>query len=200
MESWLYIVLLGAVVLVFATLKPGKRTEAVPGTTMKDIEATMDQFTAELEEENRQLLELVSEMKHDHEKHTAKLQGRLEALERQNLDVTKQLDRLLQAEAQARVQEAAVQQTATSAAPLADKLSAAATGGSAVPAVQPIPAQPETDAEPAGGMNIRSRYADLFRLEKQGKSIDHIAKKLGMNKGEVMLILQLAKQEDGARA
>jgi hypothetical protein len=50
------------------------------------------------------------------------------------------------------------------------------------------------------GMNIRYRYMELFALEKQGKSIDHIAKKLGMNKGEVMLIIQLAKQEDRTRA
>ncbi|MDF2815210.1 MAG: hypothetical protein K0Q81_1410, partial [Paenibacillus sp.] len=50
------------------------------------------------------------------------------------------------------------------------------------------------------GMNIRYRYTELFALEKQGKSIDHIAKKLGMNKGEVMLIIQLAKQEDRTRA
>jgi DNA-directed RNA polymerase specialized sigma24 family protein len=49
-------------------------------------------------------------------------------------------------------------------------------------------------------MNIRDRYANVFQLYDQGKSTDYIAKKLDMNKGEVMLIIQLAKQEGQARA
>jgi hypothetical protein len=43
---------------------------------------------------------------------------------------------------------------------------------------------------------IRERYAELFQLYDQNKSIDYIARKLGMNKGEVGLILELARQEE----
>lgn len=199
MQPWHYIVLLGTVLLVFAFLKPSIRQSAKPATTIKEIEDTMEQFTAELEEENRQLIQLVSEMKNDHEKHSAKLQGRLEVLERQNIDVSKQLDRLLQAEANQRNKELSV--------PVMVHDPAAAKLAAAVAASASKPANPVTEAltvekqeTKPDGMNIRNRYTELFQLEKQGKSIDHIAKKLGMNKGEVMLIIQLAKQEDHARA
>jgi hypothetical protein len=199
LQPWHYIVLLGAVLLVFAFLKPSSRQPAKPATTIKEIEDTMEQFTAELEEENRQLIQLVSEMKHDHEKHSAKLQGRLEVLERQNIDVSKQLDRLLQAEANQRNKGPAA--PAIVADPAAAKLAAAVAASSSAP-TNPLTEAPPVEKQEMkpDGMNIRNRYTELFQLEKQGKSIDHIAKKLGMNKGEVMLIIQLAKQEDHARA
>ena len=44
------------------------------------------------------------------------------------------------------------------------------------------------------------RYPELFYLYRQGKSIEQIAKKLGINKGETALIIQLAKQEEEGRA
>jgi DNA-binding NarL/FixJ family response regulator len=47
---------------------------------------------------------------------------------------------------------------------------------------------------------IQVRYSELFQLYGQGKSIEVISKKLGMNKGEVQLIIQLAKQEEAAHA
>ncbi|MNG03181.1 hypothetical protein D3C84_862490 [compost metagenome] len=47
--------------------------------------------------------------------------------------------------------------------------------------------------------SIRDRYVELFELYDQGKSIEAVARKLGMNKGEIQLIIQLAKQEEGAR-
>ena len=44
--------------------------------------------------------------------------------------------------------------------------------------------------------SIKSRYAELFDLYEQGKSIDMIAKSTGLQRGEVQLIIQLAKQEE----
>ncbi|WP_127580664.1 hypothetical protein [Paenibacillus koleovorans] len=214
MEPWHYIVLLGAVLLVFALIRPSTRQQPKPAAnTMQAIEDTMEQFSAELEEENRQLLQLVSAMKHDHEKHSAKLQGRIEALERNNGEVSKQLDRLLQAEETRKSQPAVTQAYVQSAVPQAEGYSTAPAAGATLSASvarlsdKPIPIESVGHAAAASaptpeprGINIRNRYAELFQLEKQGKSVDYIAKKLGMNKGEVMLILQLAKQEDRVRA
>ncbi|WP_042160514.1 DUF6115 domain-containing protein [Paenibacillus gorillae] len=73
----------------------------------------------------------------------------------------------------------------------------------AQPAAEPVRLVQEADPAPAAvpaPTTIQSRYAELLELYSQGKSIELIAKKLGMNKGEVQLILQLAKQEEGARA
>ncbi len=61
-----------------------------------------------------------------------------------------------------------------------------------------IPAAIEETAE-ISHMNIKERYLELLELDKQGKSIEYIAKKLGMNKGEIQLILQLARQEEQFR-
>jgi DNA-binding NarL/FixJ family response regulator len=68
-----------------------------------------------------------------------------------------------------------------------------------IPAPQPVVQQQvESPPPPAAPETIQSRYADLFGLYNQGKSIEMISKKLGMNKGEVQLVLQLAKQEAAA--
>lgn len=43
---------------------------------------------------------------------------------------------------------------------------------------------------------IKRRYTALFEMYEAGKSMDMIAKSTGMQRGEVQLILQLAKQEE----
>lgn len=206
MEPWLYIVLLGLVLVVYARFVPKREQASKQTNVIREIEHTMEQFSAELEEENRQFLELVSDMKKEHDRHTAKLQGRIEALEQQNRAVNDQLALLLRAEQRRREEAASTreetfrQKHALSASRLVaqdelllqegerDRLSPAA--------VADAPASPPD----RGPMNIRERYAGVFRLYDQGKSTEYIAKKLEMNKGEVMLIIQLAKKEDQARA
>ncbi|MNJ40883.1 hypothetical protein D3C77_357880 [compost metagenome] len=44
--------------------------------------------------------------------------------------------------------------------------------------------------------SFHERYPELFELYDQGKSIDMIAKAVGIQRGEVQLILQLAKKEE----
>jgi hypothetical protein len=55
------------------------------------------------------------------------------------------------------------------------------------------------DEAPLLSLNMKKRYAELFNLHDQGKGVEIIAKKLGMNKGEVNLIIQLSKQEERSR-
>lgn len=204
MEPWLYIVLLGLVLVVYAKFVPKREQPSKQSNVIKEIEDTMEQFSAELEEENRQFLGLVADMKKEHDIHTAKLQGRIEALEQQNRTVNDQLSLLIRAEQKRRdeppslkeetlrppilsASRSIVQEMVVSNDAERDKLSSS-------PAADSISNQPER-----GPMNIRERYANVFHLYDQGKSTEYIAKKLEMNKGEVMLIIQLAKQEDQAR-
>lgn len=42
---------------------------------------------------------------------------------------------------------------------------------------------------------IANRYKEVFHLFEQGLTIDEVAKKTGMGKGELLLITQLAKEE-----
>lgn len=200
-DPWLYIVLLGLVLIVYARFIPKKEQAAKQTNVIKEIEDTMEQFSAELEEENRQVLGLVSDMKKEHDLHTAKLQGRIEALEQQNRSVNEQLAQLVRSEQNRKDQQ-------TTAANIQQPIP------SATPAQMPLPSKPDQmqaaqqSVRPADApaheperspMNIRDRYANVFQLYDQGKSTEYIAKKLEMNKGEVMLIIQLAKQEDRAR-
>jgi len=188
-EPWHYIVLLGLVLVVYAAIVPNRKRSGNHSNVMAEIEQTMKQFSDELEEENRQLLGLVSDMKKERDLHAAKLQGRIEALERQNREVGEQL-RLLQAErARPEPEAVAAEATLRVAAPSAAAVESAA-------ASEPSAANKQQPNEP---MKIRERYAEVFHLYDKGKSTEYIAKKLEMNKGEVMLIIQLAKQEEQSR-
>lgn len=194
MDAWLYIVLLGLVLVVYAKLVPKKEPATKQTNVMKEIENTMELFSAELEEENKQLLGLVSGMKKEHDAHTATLLGRIEALEHQNKAVHDQLSMLL-----------LDQRNRKDTSPPSVAIDAPGVSAPDVSLSAAAPAQQKPQAEEAvvqperGPMSIRQRYSDVFRLYEQGKSTEYIAKKLEMNKGEVMLIIQLAKQEDQSR-
>lgn len=207
MEPWLIVVLLGLVLVVYAGLAPRRERSSNKTNVIKEIEDTMEQFSAELEEENRQLLEKVAEMKRDHESHTSKLQGRIEALEQQNRAVGDQVallvraekERVLRMEPAVSEAEAYRPKTAVLAnnAPLRSEASLAEDDARRMNAPTLAPAPPPSSER--GRVHIRERYAAVFSLYDQGKSTEYIAKKLEMNKGEVMLIIQLAKQEAQAR-
>jgi len=80
---------------------------------------------------------------------------------------------------------------------------AAAEAAPAAVASPPPDEQPRAGGpkeQPAAETSIRRRYAELVSLYERGRSIEQIAKALAMNKGEVQLILQLAKREVGQRA
>jgi hypothetical protein len=184
-DAWHYVVLLGLVLLLYARWLPKSKSSAAQAPVIKEIEETMEQFSAELDEENRKLMQLVAAMKKDQDLHAAKLQGRIEALEQQNANVTRQLEQLLKSGSAPSVHAETGQRDAGGED--ADRASAE-TANSDV-----------REPEPSGGIRVRARYPDVFRLYDQGKSAEYIAKKLNMNKGEIMLIIQLAKQEELAR-
>ena len=58
----------------------------------------------------------------------------------------------------------------------------------------PLPIIPEEILIPP--TTIRGRYPELFNMHDKGRSVEQIAKALGMNKGEVQLILQLVRREE----
>lgn len=188
MDAWLYIALLGAAIWVYASLLPKRTGPAAPSEVMKEIEDTIDHFSSEMEEENRQMMKLVTNLKHDHEAQVRTLQNRIEFLERQSRGLSEQVSEI------AKAKPAAPAPEMPPPAPAAEP----GTPDGAANAARTGKKPDEPAANPAA--SIRIRYAELFRLQGEGKSTEFIAKKLGMNKGEVMLIMQLGKQEDLARA
>jgi len=249
---WMIVVLLGIVIILYASMLPrAPERKAAPEDLLDSVGDTLQHFADEIEEENKELLRMVGDMKREHEQRTQTLLSRIEQLEKRAAEapeasagriVAANVPAELVAGASAPAEGAA----APTAAPAASVMSAAygvasatsanaaspaaeapteaagdargVVGSAAAPERLPIEtpsARPsgETSATPARTSSadastsgaagysrfantVRARYKELFDLHDSGKSIEYIAKKLGKNKGEVQLIIGLARQEE----
>lgn len=183
MDAWQYIVLLGAVVVVFAIILPKRAANSgSSGQSAQNMETALEQFMENMERDNEELVELVKKSQQSNRQEHAVYEKRIAELELR----CQELDGQLQAAANFIKEAAASRQTVSAV--------------QAVPSVGTIAVEKAqaVEEQPAPPHTIESRYGELFALYREGKSIESIAKKLGMNKGEVSLIIGLAKQEGGA--
>ncbi|CAM3938972.1 hypothetical protein L1N85_01135 [Paenibacillus alkaliterrae] len=167
-----YLLLLGAVVFVGAMVMPRKKQNVMlPDQTVQNMENALEQFMENMEKDNQELVQLVTNAQQAAKKDADHKEKRIVELERICESLTEQLK-------------------LTNERPVVQLLSE-------------TPKKQLTEAvimEPVSIPTIHARYSELFLLYDQGKSIESISKKLGMNKGEVQLIIQLAKQEAAAHA
>ncbi|MFD0680123.1 MULTISPECIES: DUF6115 domain-containing protein [unclassified Paenibacillus] len=190
-QPWVYIVLFGLVFIVYAKIMPKPSiSKGQQNPTIYEIEETMEHFTAELDEQNKALIQLLAETRRDYELQAARLTSRIEMLEKQSGQVGQEIMKLGVTTEELQKQLSRQRTEPLSVPPEPRQASADI-------AVEVIDDKAEALQSP---MNMKVRYSDLFTMYDQGKSIDHIAKKLGMNKGEVNLIIQLAKQEERLNA
>ncbi|MEC0265241.1 hypothetical protein [Paenibacillus anseongense] len=193
MQPWMYVVLLGLVVIVYARFLP-KEQAAASGkmTVVQEIEETIEHFAAEMDEQNQSLLDLFSKTKQDYEVELAKLAGRLETLEKQKHELSQELTKV-------HIKDQGNSALVTTIDPGLGQQAAA--GEPQITNSSLVEESAAAEEEPVYvGLSMKSRYAELFSLHDQGKGVEAIAKKLGMNKGEVSLILQLSRQEETTRA
>lgn len=172
MTPWVSIVLFGFAVFGFAWLSPRGSREDAEGAS----DPAYDRLLEELETENRELLDAVSKFKQEQDETVRGLVRQIAELER-------------------RIETAGVQASAENAAPAAFAENAASAAPAAdtranAEAVKPDPAPAYAPT------SIRARYAGLLAMHAKGKSVEQIARSAGMNKGEVQLILQLARREE----
>ncbi|GAA0134177.1 hypothetical protein YSY43_10170 [Paenibacillus sp. YSY-4.3] len=179
------------------------------------MEATLEQYMADIEKENEELIDLVAGMKQELASKQMSQQESIAEL-RQRLLETEQLNRQLETRLGALETSATftgLPATESLPAPLisesfpqvtvsqldnaslsSDPGGFGTTEGLGAPALEAADElEPE---EPAVEDSLRSRYPELFDLYAKGKSIDMIAKAIGIQRGEVQLILQLANRED----
>ncbi|MEF2965184.1 hypothetical protein V3851_05005 [Paenibacillus sp. M1] len=199
-DPWFYVVLLGAAALVYALLLPTRKNAAAANRgDAGELEATLEQYMAEIEKENEELIDLVAQMKQDF---TSKQLAQQEML-------TELRQRLSEVEYTARQGASRLEQLEQTSVnvPGGDSGSGAVTQ-----AEEPVEAAPssieetvseaeQTAVEDAAEESeapetVKDRYPELFDLYAKGKSIDTIAKTVGLQRGEVQLILQLAKREE----
>lgn len=175
-DSWVIIILLGLGIILYAKIVTKSDTQPMQKKLYEEMEDTFENFAMEIEEENKQLLEYIMTLKHKHEKDNSILLSRLEQLEKQFLNTT--LTYQLKLEKDNEI----IQNTNVTKDNDNDK--------------KVVP-ESVTVSKPISFENdMKERYHDLFKLYNQGKSVEYIAKKIEMNKGEVQLIIQLANQGD----
>ncbi|WNS44816.1 hypothetical protein [Paenibacillus sp. MMS20-IR301] len=191
MEPWVYIVLVGAVAIVYALRLPAKthKEDSDEKKSLKETEAVLELYMADIEHENTELLQLVGGIKAQSQSNKAALQEEIGGLREQVNELQKTLlllDARLTAEEKGLLQlSSAFGSREASAARTAAAAPDAASAAEEIPQAKPKPVS-----------SIRLRYPRLFELHEQGKSIDSIAKTAGLQRGEVQLILQLAHQEE----
>ncbi len=187
MQPWVYIVLLGVAAILYAFILPARvRDGNTDKQSLKETEAALELYMADIERENDELVQLVSSIKQQSQSNQLVMQEQISDLRGQLIDL-KNSSSLL--EARVAEDEKNLQQLTH-----AYEMSATAAAAGVTPqSVESGVEQPEEKQKPIS--SIKLRYPRLFELHEQGKSIDSIAKTAGLQRGEVQLILQLAKQE-----
>lgn len=185
MEPWITVALFGVAIFGFAWLTPARRQE---DRDRGGSDPAYDQLLEEFETENRELLEAVTKFKQEQDETVKNLVKQIQVLEQQMNEMS--------AERQAGAGAAVAAETADAAAPAEPPAELPAKRPSTAPASSETPAEAPPIAAAAAPIPIRERYAGLLAQHRSGRSIEQIAKSAGMNKGEVQLILQLARREE----
>lgn len=183
-----YIVLFGAVVIVGAMVMPRKKKDVESSPqSMQNMETALEQFMENMEKDNEELVLLVRKAQQESKIDAQQKEQRISELERTCEQLTVKLREALTSTTIMNSQTASYQQSS----------SVSPSNSESIIIEEKDEQRPE---ETLRTDTIHARYSELFLLYEQGKSIEMISKKLGMNKGEVQLIIQLAKQEVAAHA
>ncbi|MBD2845259.1 hypothetical protein IDH44_08655 [Paenibacillus sp. IB182496] len=200
-EPWIYIVLLGAFAIVCALLLPRRKPAEAASAGLSEMEMALEHFMETMESDNRKLVDNVTHAQQ-------KWRDDLEAKERQVERLSARCDALEEGVARLQEQLAERSRAASDRARGSGGLSTAEASGARAGSRSEeehnsgagVPSGSEAVSAEAGDSSISARYSELLSWHAEGKSIEYIAKKSGMHKGEVMLILQLSKQEERHRA
>ncbi|NDI33363.1 hypothetical protein [Chengkuizengella sediminis] len=129
---------------------------------LEEVKQTVEDFSIELDEENKKIMERII--------------GMSETTQDQNSRLTKRVEQL-----EIQLQKLEINTLEVKQAPFKQ-------------------AEDATLKEKEDVLKINQRYNELMTLHHDGKSVQYISNKTGINKGEVQLIINLAKQEDKSRA
>lgn len=195
MQPWLYIVILGAGIIGYAYMRP-RDVESDRTTAVNDIEIALGQFAEELEEGNKEIMISVSGLKRELEADINKLSGRLSVLEKHNALSNQAID--------TRVEHSNVTALHQSIERASENPKTRRIVKKHIERHDEVIEPPNNEStkhvDKPHENDIKNRYGVIFELHAQGKSVEYISKNTGMNKGEIQLIIQLARQEELFRA
>ncbi|GAB6988942.1 DUF6115 domain-containing protein [Paenibacillus pini] len=190
MEPWMIVVVLGAAALVYALLLPKqqKGEAASADKVVKEVEATLEQYMADIEKENDELVDLISQMKQDtssrqlaQQEQLAELRQRIVLVEQQAAANDLRLNTAENKHSQQYFSEAKPSNSSENITLHSEEATTELEENISLKKHEP---------------SIKDRYPELFEMYSNGKSVDVIGKMMGLHSGEVQLILQLAKQEE----
>jgi DNA-binding NarL/FixJ family response regulator len=198
MEPWQTIMMVGGVAVVCAAVLPRRAQSHANADSnsqsVRNMETALEQFMENIEADNREIANLVGKFNQESQAQAAKRDERIAQLERRCAELEQKLaEQALRAvyPSNPQVEPAAPEPKQAATLSQSEMKHASAFN------LEVAAADEQVDAPAA--LSIQDRYAELFEMYRSGKSIDAIAKKLGRNKGEIQLILQLSKQEEAAR-
>lgn len=199
MGPWIYVALLGAVLVVLGLLRP--RTGNDSTELRRNMEETLEHYMRELETDNEKLISMIERMKKEGQMTDEALRKRIDQLEQR---WSRSEERHAALEARVAEQQAVRLWNEQASAPQMEEAAQAAAQHSIADAAS-LPSEAETipdaeaqaEAETPEPPSIRSRYPALFALADEQVPAGQIAERLSMPIGEVQLILQLEIQEGG---
>lgn len=191
-DPWFYIVMLGIAAILYALFLPGRKGigQEAGDKTNSHIEEALEQYMEDIASENQQIIDMIATIKQDTVAKQLSQQESISEL-RQRLGSVELA--LRQLEASALLSNASGGAEVLSKNDIPDPASGNGVSEKKEEEVEPEISEKET--EEANEPSLRSRYPELFELYDRGKSIDAIAKSIGLQRGEVQLILQLADRE-----
>ncbi|WP_374019885.1 hypothetical protein ABU162_09660 [Paenibacillus thiaminolyticus] len=202
MGPWLYVALLGAVLVVLGLLRP--RTGNDSTELQRNMEETLEHYMRELETDNEKLISMIERMKKEGQMTDEALRKRIDQLEQR---WSRSEERHAALEARVAEQQAVRLWNGQAPAPQMEKdvqpvpqHSMPAEASPLTPEADPVldaEAEAQADSEAPEPPSIRSRYPDLFALADDQVPAGQIAERLSMPIGEVQLIIQLGVQEGG---
>ncbi|WII39598.1 hypothetical protein [Paenibacillus thiaminolyticus] len=202
MGPWLYVALLGAVLVVLGLLRP--RTGNDSTELQRNMEETLEHYMRELETDNEKLISMIERMKNEGQMTDEALRKRIDQLEQR---WSRSEERHAALEARVAEQQAVRLWNTQAPAPQMAEADQPVPQYSMPAEAAPLPAEadpiPDTEAEAQADSeapeppSIRSRYPELFALADDQVPAGRIAERLSMPIGEVQLIIQLGIQEGG---
>ncbi|MBC8079419.1 MAG: hypothetical protein H7X86_03685 [Gorillibacterium sp.] len=191
-EPWVVVVIAGIICVIASWLVKEPKHSL---NMTKEIEEAFDLVAANLEEENRELIRSITQMRNEFERRNENLEIRTISLEKRMDDLSTELRNVLMLQLQKETEKGYGNSVSTVQQNTLDRDSTKVPPQAAI-----VNLPDETESIVERSVGLKNRYSELFQLYRQGKSIEQIAKKLGINKGETALIIQLAKQEEEGRA
>jgi len=215
MEPWVTLVIAGAAIAGYGWMKKE------PQKAVTVNEEAYDKLLEDLETENRELVDAVAAFKREQDDTVSRLGRRIRELELQMEERSNRAGEVpvrsvsypaaeavrppIEQEKRGPTQFAGelvgASRTVVSAAPEPAKASADGLQRtvldvpSAQDASRSVPTADEEASASDKPASIRERYGELVAMYERGRSVEQVARAMNMNKGEVQLILQLAKRE-----